>query len=167
MAILAVVVARDLRQFLREVLSGIVAVPGRIIEPDAIRQRVVAEEALELAARQRVRPVEVARIVGIRHAADTQARAQDIGARGNPLEARLVQQLDRRGTDRPFRGPAAHGVRAKRCREHTQAFRDMPCGPLGTARIVRMMRQRHARHGLACGLKIQQQRNDRMTVGRD
>ena len=74
--VLAVVVARDLRQLLREILSRIVAVPGRVIEADAIRQRVVAEEAFELAARQRVRPVVRARIVGIRRAAQPLGNAR-------------------------------------------------------------------------------------------
>lgn len=99
---LTVVVAGNLRQLLREILRGIVAVPGRVVEADAIGQGVVTEETLERAARQRIRPVVGAQVVRIRRATHAQAGAENVGARGDPLEPGLLEQFERGGADRPF-----------------------------------------------------------------
>ncbi len=168
-AFLAVVVASDLRQLLREVLRGVVAVPGRIVEADAIRQRVVAEDNIAAC-----RPADVyGRLYargssGSFDAARREAGAEHVGARGDPLEARFFQQLEASRCSSRLRTASNRlGCVPNARRENTQAFLHMPLGALRATGIARVTRQRHSRHGFARGLEIEQQRNDRMPVGRD
>ena len=61
----------------------------------------------------------------------------------------------------PSEGQQPTGCAPNAFGEHPQPFRHVPLRALRATGISRMMRQRHARHGFARALEIQQQRHDR------
>ena len=123
--------ARQLRQLVDEIARGIIAVPGRVGEADAIGQacrRGRSSACCEPAQRR----------IGFerRTASGTLAR-NTLALDAIQLKPGVVEQLERAAADRAFRRPAACRLRAERVREDSQPMLNVPGRALGAARISR------------------------------
>ena len=157
----------DLVQLGHEMPGGIAAVPFAVFEADQVRQALVAEEQGE-AGRLGQAPGAVQVFVARRRvgAVALQAVRQHGLAGGGPLDALGRDQLQKR------RGHGAFGrPQARRRRPEAQAVAvdggaQLGGGTHAPARIDAAQGQGYVRHGLARTGEIDQQRPDRVGVGR-
>src|SRR5207253_5294185 len=88
-------------------------------------------------------------------------------AAGGPAEAGGGEQSERRGADSALGGPAAGGTGAEGAGEYADGLLDVPGGARRAPGIGRMCGQLQRGQRIARALEVEQQRDDRMSVGRD
>ena len=160
---------RHALEFADKVAHGIVAMPALVGEADQIRQLIVAEAEAQCATRN-LPGTQFGRRVGALATSalgvSAQAAAQHVAAAGGPARAVHFEQCKRTRADRAFRWPAAGGRAAEHAAEYTQALFHVPGGALFATRILRGVRKRCVGNRFARRVEVDQQRQDRVRVGR-
>src|SRR3569623_830166 len=156
----------DVLELLHEIIGGVVAVPGGVLETDQIGERIVAKKTGDVTAAFELEgPVQ--RLLVLVAEFDTgrvQGIAQHAAAARGPAETIFTEQFESGIAHAAFRRPAAVRAKTEVAFEAGHALFDMPARALVAARVGAQTWPRRLRHGLAGAAEVAQQRHDGMGI---
>ena len=141
----------------QQVARGGLTVPARVLKPDAIRQAAIAEDHAQLGALDHPCLAKIGRAVAL-------AALKHALVGGQPAQPALSGDLRHLGAHAALAGPHAAGPTAEHDLGAVDALGDLAARVVGVGEAHRVGQAGHAALGVA---EVDEQREDRVVVGRD